>query len=64
MSGEKPNFAEIARIYNCDYRTVKKRYERGELKLQTVHEIDDGKRTKQSLEYKSPMEYKKELGLI
>ena len=35
MSGVKPNFAELARIYDCHYRTVKKHYERGELKPQT-----------------------------
>ena len=23
----KPNFSEMARIYNCDYRTIKKYYE-------------------------------------
>lgn len=35
MSGEKPNFAELARIYDCDYRTVKKHYESGEIKKLT-----------------------------
>lgn len=29
MTGIKPNFADIARRYNCDYRTVKRYYDLG-----------------------------------
>lgn len=36
MNDTKPNFADLARRYNCDYRTVKRYYERG--KVQTLEE--------------------------
>ncbi|EQC82874.1 hypothetical protein LLT1_04610, partial [Lactococcus cremoris subsp. cremoris TIFN1] len=32
MTGIKPNFADIARRYNCDYRTVKRYYDLGKEK--------------------------------
>ncbi|SFL47957.1 hypothetical protein SAMN05216438_11210 [Lactococcus garvieae] len=34
MNDTKPNFAALARCYNCDYRTVKHYYELG--KVQTL----------------------------
>ena len=31
MAGEKPNFAALAREFDCDYRTVKRHWLKGEL---------------------------------
>lgn len=36
MNDTKPNFSDLARRYNCDYRTVKRYYERGN--VQTLEE--------------------------
>ncbi|USI66554.1 MULTISPECIES: IS21 family transposase [Lactococcus] len=36
MNDTKPNFADLARRYNCDYRTVKRYYELGQ--VQTLEE--------------------------
>ena len=32
----RPSFAKLARKYNCDYRTVKRAYEKGVLLLLTI----------------------------
>ena len=31
QEGIKPNYAEIARRWNCDYRTVKRYFEEGDV---------------------------------
>ena len=33
--GVKPNYAEVARRYNCDYRTVKRYYEGADVDIST-----------------------------
>jgi len=46
MSGEKPNFAALAREFDCDYRTVKRHWLKGELekdKRNKGSKLDDTK---------------------
>src|SRR5574340_255154 len=61
MTVIKPNFADIARRYNCDYRTVKRYYDLGKEKT-----LEEGskRRVPPSLieNYKSIIEDKLKLG--
>lgn len=61
MTGIKPNFADIARRYNCDYRTVKRYYDLG--KEKTLEEASKRRVPPSLIEnYKSIIEDKLKLG--
>ncbi|EQC90236.1 hypothetical protein LLT7_07430, partial [Lactococcus cremoris subsp. cremoris TIFN7] len=63
MTGIKPNFADIARRYNCDYRTVKRYYDLG--KEKTLEEASKRRVPPSLIEnYKSIIEDKLKLGLL
>lgn len=61
MTGIKPNFADIDRRYNCDYRTVKRYYDLG--KEKTLEEASKRRVPPSLIEnYKSIIEDKLKLG--
>lgn len=61
MTGIKPNFADITRRYNCDYRTVKRYYDLG--KEKTLEEASKRRVPPSLIEnYKSIIEDKLKLG--